>query len=72
MSFVCKYVENLDQWWVGWDEWVADGEYKFTIVAKLDFTSEAGQLCNYLNGGSTAADNGCYPWEHLGKGVFQD
>ena len=70
MSFVCKYVENLDEWHVGWDEWVADGEYKFTIVAKLDYTYEAAQLCNYLNGGSRAPDSNCYPWDHLGQGII--
>ena len=72
MSFVCKYVENLDEWHVGWDEWVADGEYKFTVVAKLDYTYEAAQLCNYLNGGSPhpQGENDSYPWEDLGAGVI--
>lgn len=53
MSFTAKRVvrESQEVWEVGWDEWIADGEYKFTVVARSYYATEAAILCNYLNGG---------------------
>ena len=72
MSFTAKRVvrESQEVWEIGWDEWIADGEYSFTVVARLWSAIEAALLCHYLNGGNADYDIEKLHVAHLlGQGI---
>ena len=79
MSFTCKrvfryYAEGAATmrhvgWEVGFDEFMGgtSNEVKYQVVARLEDSVQAAQLCNFLNGGDTrtASNSAVVAYDHI-------